>query len=64
MLQIGPRIPEAVRRRWGYHHMVDEEGLEQRYLRHLQDARDLLDEPRFVRPLLDICREWPDWDLR
>lgn len=65
MLQIGPRIPEeAVRKRWGFQHMVDEEGLERRYLDHQQDVHDLLAEPRFVQPLLDICREWPNWDLR
>lgn len=65
MLQIGPRIPEAaVRKGWGYHHLVDEDGLEQRYRRHQEGMRDLLGEPRFVQPLLDICREWPDWDLR
>ena len=64
-LQIGARIPEeAVRKGWGYQHMVDEEGLEQDYQRRQQDVRDLLGDPRFVQPLLDICREWPDWDLR
>ena len=64
-LQIGPRIPEAaVRQRLGFQHMVDEEGLERLYLEQQQDVRDLLGEPRFVQPLLDICREWPDWGLR
>src|SRR5678816_1563264 len=64
-LQIGPRIPEAaVQKGWGIQHIVSEAGLERLYLDNQKDVRDLLGEPRFLQPLLDICREWPDWDVR
>jgi hypothetical protein len=63
-LQIGARIPEAAaRKRWGFQHLVDDAGLEQMYREQQADVRDLLDEPRFLGPLLDICREWPSWRL-
>lgn len=64
-LQIGARIPEeAARKGLGHQHMVDEAGLEQQYQQRQQDVRDLLDDPRFVRPLLDICSVWPNWNVR
>ncbi|MGH7340513.1 MAG: hypothetical protein ACREKH_08495, partial [Candidatus Rokuibacteriota bacterium] len=62
-LQIGARIPELdVRKGYGYQHIVDDAGLEELYLKEQADVRDLRGEPRFLDPLLDICREWPAWD--
>jgi hypothetical protein len=61
-LQIGPRIPPWVPRPLGLQHKVDETGLEALYVKEQAGVRDLLGEPRFVRALLDIRREWSDWD--
>ena len=62
-LQIGARIPPSARPQLGAQHRVDEAGLEELYRQQQTDVRDLLDEPRFVGPLLDICREWPEWGM-
>jgi hypothetical protein len=61
-LQIGPRIPPSVPQPMGRQHKVDEAGLEALYQEAQAGTQDLLGEPRFLGALLDICREWPDWN--
>jgi hypothetical protein len=62
-LQISARIPPWVPDPWGAQHKVDDAGLEALYRQEQVGVRDLLAEPRFLRPLLDIDREWPFQDI-